>query len=74
MTSEWPIYSPATADRISGLVRAGDVFDYSGGGPVLELEQEFSVRHEGRLALTFNSGTSACSLASSPSAWNRATR
>ncbi|MGN9811452.1 aminotransferase class I/II-fold pyridoxal phosphate-dependent enzyme [Micromonospora sp. BQ11] len=59
MTSEWPIYSPATAERISGLIQAGTVFDYSGGGSVLELEQAFSDRHEGRLALTFNSGTSA---------------
>jgi len=57
--AEWPVYSPDASERLSNLVRAGDVFDYSGSGAVLEFERAFSDRHEGRLALTFNSGTSA---------------
>jgi dTDP-4-amino-4,6-dideoxygalactose transaminase len=57
--AEWPTYSPTAVERAAELVRSGAVFDYSGGGPVLELEQEFAKRHEGRLALSFNSGTSA---------------
>lgn len=59
LPSEWPIYSPHAPERLSSLVRAGAVFDYSGGGAVLELERAFSRRHEDRLALSFNSGTSA---------------
>jgi len=56
---EWPVYSATALERVADLVRTGMVFDYAGSGAVVELEKAFSARHEGRYALSFNSGTSA---------------
>lgn len=55
----WPVYGPGVAERTADMVSSGAVFDYTGQGPVRELEEEFSRRHEGRHVVSFNSGTSA---------------
>jgi perosamine synthetase len=55
----WPVYDPATVDRVAALIRRGRSFDYDHGPEIAGLEEAFSRRHAGRYALTLNSGTSA---------------
>lgn len=56
---KWPSYSGDAVRKVNELVTAGEVFDYSGTGPVAELEGAFSTLHGGAMAVSFNSGTSA---------------
>src|SRR5450759_3566979 len=58
-TRPWPIYNAQTEQRIVELVRNGQVYDYSGRAPVVELEGLFSELHAGLHVISFNSGTSA---------------
>jgi dTDP-4-amino-4,6-dideoxygalactose transaminase len=55
----WPVYSPTAEQRVIDLVRNGQVYDYAGRAPVTELEDEFSLMHNGAHVVSFNSGTSA---------------
>ncbi|BCT74193.1 aminotransferase DegT [Sinomonas cyclohexanicum] len=59
----WPVYSGTAADRVSDLVRSGAVFDYTGRGPVADLERRLEERYCAEYALTLNSGTSAIFVA-----------
>lgn len=55
----WPVYSAEAKQRVADLVGSGNVFDYAGWKPVVDLEREFADLHDGAHAITFNSGTSA---------------
>jgi perosamine synthetase len=56
---EWPVYDEVTKQRAHLLIENNRSFDYARGSELSRLENDFSVRHGGLLAVTFNSGTSA---------------
>jgi perosamine synthetase len=56
---EWPVYDDEAIGAVAELLRQGKSFDYAHGPEIAEIERLFSEYHDDRLALAFNSGTSA---------------